>query len=134
MLRSRRIDSSHSPAHTAATVRNRLLRDTTMRHHERCLNTACLSPVEQHRQALQIARSFKHHYLAQIIYHDDYQMTTALVKPADRRRPAHEIWVDATGNVSVHHQDIRSASQHLSRRVLFVLSIVLVCLFLIIFI
>jgi hypothetical protein len=134
MLRSRRIQFGQSPAPSAGMVRDRLLLDTTMRHHERTLHAVHLSPTEQCRQVLQIARSFKHHYLAQIDYHDDYQLTIALVKPVDLRRAAHEIWVDAAGNVSVRHRDMRPAVCRLLRPILVVLLTTLVCLFLIIFI
>jgi hypothetical protein len=115
-------------------VRNRLLLDTTMRYHERNLHVVHLSPTEQCHQVLQIASSFKHHYLAQIDYHDDCQLTIALVKPVDLRRTAHEIWVDAAGNVSVHHRDMQPAFYRLLRPILVVLLTTLVCLFLIIFI
>lgn len=134
MLRSRRIQSGQSPIHSAATVRNRLLADRTMRHHEHTLPIVHLSPAEQRHQVLQIVRSFKHHYLAQLNYHDDRHLTIALVKSADFRRPAHEIWVDAAGNVSVHHRDMQSTSYRLLRPVCVALSIMLVCLFVIIFI
>jgi hypothetical protein len=131
MLRSRRLQSGQPPLHSATTVRNRLLSDRTMRH---CEHVVHLSPAEQRRQALQIVRSFKHHYLAQLSYHDDRHLTIALVKPADTRRPAHEIWVDAAGNVSVHHRDIQSKNYRLLRPICVALSIVLVCLSVIIFI
>jgi hypothetical protein len=135
MLRSRRIQSGQPPIRSAATVRNRLLADRTMRHHEHsCWYVVHLSPAEQRHQALQIVRSFKHHYLAEINYHDDRHLTIALVKPADARRPAHEIWVDAAGNVSVHHRGTPWTPYRLLRPVCVALSIALVCLFVIIFI
>jgi hypothetical protein len=134
MLRSRRIQFSQSPVPSAATVRNRLLHDRTMRHHEPDPPTTCRTPAEQHRQILQVARSFKFHYLAQIDYHDDRQLTIALVKPADLRRAAHEIWVDAAGNVSVHHRNMPTTLVRPLRPVSIALSIALVCLFLIILI
>jgi hypothetical protein len=134
MLRSRRIQSSQSPAPSAAMVRDRLLLDKTMRHHEQNLHVISLSPIEQHRQVLQIARSFKHHYLAQIDYHDDRQLTIALVKPANLRRAAHEIWVDAAGNVSVHRRDSQPVFSRLLRPIIVGLLTALVCLFLIILI
>jgi hypothetical protein len=134
MLRSRCIQSSQSSVPSAAAVRNRLLHDRTMRHHELDLPLTYLTPAEQHRQVLQVARSFKHHYLAQIEYHDDCQLTIALVKPADLRRAAHEIWVDAAGNVSVHRGDMPTMPARPLRPVSVALSIALVCLFLIILI
>ena len=134
MLRSRRIQFSQSPVPSAATVRNRLLHDRTMRHHEPDPPTTCLTPAEQHRQILQVARSFKFHYLAQIDYHDDRQLTIALVKPVDLRRAAHEIWVDAAGNISVQHRDGQPVFHRLLRPILVGLFTALVCLFLFILI
>jgi hypothetical protein len=64
-----------------------------------------LSPLDQKRQAIQIAQSFRSHYLAEITYHDDRQMTVAILKPTQIRRHAldvpHLIHIDAAGNVSV---------------------------------
>jgi hypothetical protein len=134
MLRSRRLQSGQLSLRSAAAVRNRLLSDRTMRHHEHNMHVVHLSPAEQRHQALQIVRSFKHHYLAQFSYHDDRHLTIALVKPADIRRPAHEIWVDAAGNVSVHHRAMQSRNYRLLRPICVALSIALVCLSVIIFI
>jgi hypothetical protein len=114
MLRSRHMGSAKIPPYSAATVRSRLLHDNTMRH---SLGVAmCLSPAEQHRQAVRITHGFKHHYLAEITYLDDCQMTVAVIRSVNMRHPAHEIWVDATGNVSVHHQDTRPMRHRLSSR------------------
>jgi hypothetical protein len=134
MLRSRRLQSGQPPFHSAATVRNRLLSDRTMRHHEHDVDVVRLSPAEQRYRALQIVRSLKHHYLAQLDYHDDRHLTIALVKPADSRRPAQEIWVDAAGNVSVHYREMQSTNIRPLRPICVALSIALVCLSVIIFI
>jgi hypothetical protein len=126
MLRSRRMDSARTTPCTAATVRSRLLRDKTMRNH--LDGAACLSPAEQLRQAVQITHGFKHHYLAEIAYLDACRMTVAVVRPVDTRRPAHEIWVDDIGNVSVRHQDLRSIQHRLVSRAVMIPGILLVAL------
>jgi hypothetical protein len=116
MLRSNRMGSAKTPTHTAVTVRSRLLRDTTMRNN--LATAAWLSPAEQHWQAVQLTRGFRHHYLAEITYLDDCRMTVAIVKPVDTRRPAQEIWVDGIGNVSVHQQELHSIRHRLFSRVM----------------
>jgi hypothetical protein len=126
MLRSRRMGSAKMPPYSAATVRSRLLRDKTMRNN---LDVAmCLSPAEQHRQAVKITHGFRHHYLAEITYLDDCQMTVAVIRSVNARHPAHEIWVDATGNVSVHHQDTRPIRHRLFSRVCIIPGILCVAL------
>lgn len=114
MLRPRRMDLAKTTPYTAATVRNRLLRDRAMRNH--LDDAACFSPAEQHWQAVQLTHGFKHHYLAEITYLDDCRMTIAKVRPVDTRRPAHEIWIDAIGNVSVRYQDLHSLRHRLFSR------------------
>ena len=87
----RRLESTNAATHTAATARNRLLCDQTMRRHQP--NQACLSPAEQARQAVLIAQSFKQHYLAEIRYLDHIQTTVAVIKPVHARAAIHEICV-----------------------------------------
>jgi hypothetical protein len=64
-----------------------------------------LSPLDQKREAIQIARSFRSHYVAEITYHDDHQTTIARLRPIHVRHHGldvpHEIHVDASGNVNV---------------------------------
>jgi hypothetical protein len=133
MFSSQLIDLAASRSRTATTARERLLRDREMRCNRgpltgtsplpapavtetfSALDTrpACsvawsfhhLSPLDQTRQAIRIAQSFKSHYLAEITYHDDCQMTIAVLRPTQIRHHSldvpHEIRVDAAGNVSV---------------------------------
>jgi hypothetical protein len=133
MFSSQLIDLATSRSHTAATARERLLRDREMRCNRSPLTgtsplpapavtqtfsaldarPACstawsfhhLSPLDQTRQAIRIAQSFKSHYLAEITYHDDRQETIAVLRPTQIRHHnldvPQEIRVDAAGNVSV---------------------------------
>lgn len=136
MLRSRRMVSTpQAMPDPAATARSRLLCDNTIRH---TLNrTAYLSPAEQRQQAVQIAHSFTHHYLAKLTYLDDCQTTIAMIRPIDTRQPACQIWVDAIGNVSVCPQHLPSTTAHPFSRALFIPGFLLVALgilFLVVFI
>jgi hypothetical protein len=101
MLRVKRI--SVPPPNSASIVRHRLLHDRLMRRHSSAVIE--LSPVEQRRHAVQVAHCFKGCYLADITYHEDCQMTVAVVRAVNTRQPAHEIWVDSTGNVNVYRRD-----------------------------
>lgn len=111
------VDSSQSSAWTA---RHRLLDDRQMRCHHALRGRLTpssdtirpqasfprkLSLTEQQRQAIQIARTFDRHYLAALHYGDDDGVVTALLQPVRRRavqqEVAHEIRVDAAGNVMV---------------------------------
>ncbi|HVO69532.1 MAG TPA: hypothetical protein VMT24_05775 [Aggregatilineaceae bacterium] len=133
MYSSRPVNLVPASNRTAATARARLLRDTEMRRNKAPSTEATplpappitetfpaqavrsalsaawsfhhLTPLDQKRQAIQIAQSYGSHYLAEISYHDDRQMTVAILKPAQIRRHAldvpHMIYVDSAGNVNV---------------------------------
>lgn len=116
MIHSKHMTASKFLPPSAAVVRDRLQRDQVMRLHP---GTTCLLPSEQHRQAVQIARCFEHHYLAEVTYLDDCQMTVALVKPIHTRQPAYEIWVDSAGSVRVFHRDTPSAPGRVLSRLVF---------------
>jgi hypothetical protein len=111
------------PSHTAATVRHRLLCDRIMRHNRDTAVLPRLSPAEQYRQAMQIARCFKHHYLAEITCSDDHLMTVAVVRPVVPRHPTYEIWIDIIGNVSVQHRHMYSKRLSRLHQVIFVFGI-----------
>ncbi len=140
-----RTHKQRSPS--AAVARERLLHDPTMRHHntgriagsrlpaspvtvtfpalfidphaDEALAHQRLSPEAQHWQAVQVARSFKNHYLAEVHYCDDRQSTIAVIRPIHVRRNSNqgpqEICVDSAGNVNLSHLGAR---QSLARRVL----------------
>jgi hypothetical protein len=122
MQASPRLDPVSRGGHSASIVRERLRRDQTMRHYATTAALAdqteddffgspsptlvehdVLSPNEQMRQATQIAHSFRDHYLAEVEYYHDCQVTVVTIKPASARRsgPSQEIWVDAAGNTTV---------------------------------
>lgn len=64
-----------------------------------------LSPLEQQQRALQVARSFKDAYLADVSYLAERQLAVATIRPVLTQRNAmdvpHRICVDAEGNVNV---------------------------------
>lgn len=64
-----------------------------------------LTSSEQKRQAIQIAQTFRQHYLAVITYHEDCRVVVATVRPIHarnyRRDVAHDIHVDPAGNVNI---------------------------------
>jgi hypothetical protein len=133
MFSSQPVNLASASRCTAATARERLLRDREMRRNRGpspgaaplpappvtetfpalavrpALSAAWsfhhLSPLDQKRQAIQIAQSFRSHYLAEIAYHDDRQMTVAILRPIQIRHHTldvpHKICVDAAGNVGV---------------------------------
>lgn len=120
----RRFNLVGTPQSSAGTARERLLHDCQMRCSQetpaRCspastlsspgifrqaLSPYQLSSAEQQRQAIQIARTFNHHYLATIHHESEDRGVIAVVRPipgrTHRREVAHEIYVDAVGNVNV---------------------------------
>lgn len=133
MLSSQPADLASVQSRTASIARDRLLRDHAMRRNKAPLpgfsplpappitetfaaqdarrafsatwSFHHLSPLDQKREAIQIARSFRSHYVAEITYHDDHRTTTALLRPIQVRHHSldvpHEISVDASGNVNV---------------------------------
>ena len=133
MFSSQPIDLATSRSPSAAAARERLLHDSQMRRNRVSLTEISplpapaitetfpalaaraafspgwsfhrLSPLDQKRQAIQIAQSFKGHYLAEVTYHHDRQMTVAILRPIQIRHHTldvpHEIRVDAVGNVGV---------------------------------
>lgn len=134
MLSTSPVRSRKTRASSAATVRQRLLQDQTMRRNttrragmsplpaspitatfpalfidpqaDAALAQAHLSPRAQHAQAIQIARSFKEHYLAEIRYCDERKATIAIIRPIHVKRGTHtphEICVDSAGNVNLYH-------------------------------
>ncbi|HML24959.1 MAG TPA: hypothetical protein PKD09_25115 [Aggregatilinea sp.] len=76
-----------------------------------------LTPAEQQQRALQIARTLKGGYLADLTYLADRRIAVATVCPIlDQRNPLdvpHKVCVDADGNVSVIRNDPHAASQRL---------------------
>jgi hypothetical protein len=132
------VDSSQS---SALTARDRLLHDRQMRCYHtmsgsqsgalafspssiirpQALSPRKLSLAEQQRQAIQIARTFDHHYLAAMRYGDEDGVVTAIIKPIQRRdarrEVAHEIGVDAAGNVNIARCDHASVRRGILFRV-----------------
>lgn len=75
-----------------------------------------LSRAEQERRARQVAQSFRGHYLAELTYHPEQQIALATIRPRAAQEPdaAHQICVEANGNVSVlHHAGPLLAEPHL---------------------
>lgn len=68
--------------------------------------SASLSPDQQTRFAIQIAQSFKQHYLTEVVYLNDCQMAAATIKPANHTDIPHTIYVDTDGNVDVSYDFI----------------------------
>lgn len=133
MFSSQPIDLATVRNRTASIARDRLLRDQAMRRNKTPLpgfsplpvppitetfasqdarrafsstrSFHYLSPLDQKREVIQIAQSFRGHYVAEITYHDDHQTTIALLRPIRIRHHSldvpHEISVDASGNVNV---------------------------------
>jgi len=145
MISSHRITAPRSPA---AAARERLLQDQAMRRNHADpqfspldpalfrlrdaipplrvsqLATGRLSPSEQRKQALLVARSLKGQYLSGIMYLEDCQTTVAIVRPIHKQKGdvPHQISVDAAGNVSVHRfiPESTRASDRVVRRLLLV--------------
>jgi len=146
MLSTSPMRSRKQRASSAATVRERLLQDPTLRRNitgragtsplppapitvtfpalfaetlpDAALAQACLTPRAQHAQAVQIARSFRNHYLAEIRYCDERQATIAIIRPIHARRgnqTPQKICVDSAGNVNLYHL---GAAQSLVGRIL----------------
>lgn len=86
-----------------------------------------LSPLEQQQRALQVARSFKDTYLAEVSYLAERQLAIATIRPVLAQRNAldtpHRICVDAEGNINVFRlSGPTAADQHLMlSRVLLIL-------------
>jgi hypothetical protein len=132
---------------TAITARDRLIQDKDPRRHKtgtaprpplaippitvtfRSLaagltladDTFCLSPAEQKRRAIQIARSFKRHIMSELRYDDYSQSVVAVMKPAPTAdgapQASHRIRVDADGNINVCEEGVdcdNPASPHRS--------------------
>jgi hypothetical protein len=133
MLGLQRVDRGKFQNNTASMARNRLMGDPVMRRN-RAVAAPSLppSPVtkafpalaptnlvveprhdsrqrltasEQRTQVLVIARNFANHYLAEIKFLADRNITVALVQPSPcanpRKNPPHRISVDAHGNAEV---------------------------------
>ncbi len=68
---------------------------------------SCLARADQERRARQVANSFRQHMLVNLTYHAEQQMTIATIQPKDGiaqpHDTAHQICVEANGNVSVLH-------------------------------
>lgn len=77
-----------------------------------------LTRADQERRARQVASSFRQHMVADITYHAEQQITVATLRPigaaAQPDESAHQICVEANGNVSVlHHGDTPLPADHL---------------------
>jgi hypothetical protein len=121
---------------TADNARERLLSDRVMRHHrtpgaqpaapaitvtfpslsaglQLARDLGCLSPTEQKRRAVQIARGFKSHYLSELSYNSASGLAVALLRPA---RPGVDIprWISVTseGDIRVWEEELDQASAH----------------------
>jgi hypothetical protein len=131
MFNSSPITATVSRQSTALAARERLFRDPAMRHNRPTytanpdppvspttvtfsaadLNSDPrtsdhrLSPAEQRRQAVQVAKSFKRHYLSEISYLDGCRLAVAVIRPTGLPHGpadiAQKICVDVDGNVSV---------------------------------
>jgi hypothetical protein len=78
-----------------------------------------LSSSEQKQQALSVARSFRDHYLSEIAFFPEDNITVAVVRPsATQKDTSYAITVDATGNTSVEPMPGQGASPQRLRRVL----------------
>ncbi len=61
-----------------------------------------LSRAEQEQQAIAIARTYRHYYLAEIAYQANLCEVTALIKPMHHTKTnALQITVDASGNANI---------------------------------
>jgi hypothetical protein len=70
-----------------------------------------LSPDEQTSYAIQIAKSFKQHYLSEVLYLKDSRMAAATLKPINPADIPHTIYVDSDGNVDVSYDFTSRAGQ-----------------------
>lgn len=101
MLTSRRMTDLPS----AGLARARLLHDVA--HTRFDDSRLSLTPNDQTRFALQIAKSFKQHYVTEIVYLQDRQVAAATIKPVSQTDIPHTITVDADGNVDVSYNFAR---------------------------
>ncbi len=113
-LASRHSLTRHETVCPAVTARTRLLKDRALRRNSApapiswvspSRSQGHLSPAIQRQHALNIARSFEHHYLAGITFDPSTHTTVAVIRPARHKSAAHEraysIRINAHGEVVV---------------------------------
>ena len=119
-----------SASGSAITARERLLQDKIVR----AIDNRLLSSSEQNRQALGAARSFRNHYLSEIAFIPEDNITVAVVRPsAAQKDTSYAITVDATGNTNVEPIADHNASHQRMRRVMLGTSTIVLILALLIF-
>ncbi len=107
---------------SATTLRERLLSDPQMRRNQAASQgspaewvtpiTATfadhprLSATEQKQRALQVAKSYKSHFLAEYRYRDDQNLAVAVIRPRSTSDSVQQICVDADGNVSILDENL----------------------------
>lgn len=126
MITLRQIHIPTQRQSAALSARERLLGDSTMRRNQPdysadqhppappitvtyetvsgsdlCAPPTLFTRSEQERRAIQIARSFKHHYLSEMAHHDRKQLVVAILRPVGTRSAPLRISVDPDGNVNV---------------------------------
>jgi hypothetical protein len=129
-----------SASGSAIIARERLLQDPTVRQpsihqadpgppqpssaafwtpHPNAMDNGLLSSSEQKQQALSVARSFRDHYLSEIAFFPEDNITLAVVRPsAAQKDTSYAITVDATGNTNVEPVPGQGTSPQRLRRVL----------------
>lgn len=137
--------TGYSKKGAAAAARSRLLQDAAMRRNQPAFSNLALAPfprtvtystlatepdianllpaaehltsLEQQQRALQVARTLKDGYLADLTYLADRRIAVATVCPILSHRNAldvpHKVCVDVDGNVSVIRHDPHATSQQL---------------------
>ncbi|HEX3053073.1 MAG TPA: hypothetical protein VHP83_20610 [Aggregatilineaceae bacterium] len=110
---------------SAATLRERLLSDPQIRRNQPAYTSPpaelvapitvtfasanvhpCLSAAEQQQRAIQVAKSYKSHFLAEYSYRDDQNVAVAVIRPRSASDSVQQICVDADGNVSILADDL----------------------------
>jgi hypothetical protein len=117
MFGLRRVGQSNSSSKVA---RQRLLCDPTLRRNQTPVmrETDGLSPDEQLFQAAEIARGFPGHYLADVSYIAERQITVAIAKPIRPNKYQYptEIWIDPIGNTSIRRIETPNPADKTGRR------------------